>query len=157
MDNKRGNTVTVILKDGELKRGDLIATATAKGKVKILENFLGKMTSGLEPSAPAVILGFKNLPQVGEEFLSGKLTEEDLAKVKQLSVRKLGSSDTSSKESQTIRVILKADVAGSLEALHDLLRKVPVKENQTLDIISQSVGIPAKKLVMVSRPIVHRL
>lgn len=140
LDNKRGNTVTVILKDGRLKKGDLIATATAKGKVKILENFLGKPATELQPSSPAVILGFETLPQVGEEFVSGKLSEEDLAKVKKLVFRKLESSDTKNKEAQTIRVILKADVSGSLEALHDLLRKVPIKENQTLDIISQSVG-----------------
>lgn len=140
LDKQRGNTVTVILKDGKLKKGDLIATATAKGKIKILENFLGKQVVELLPSSPAVVLGFESLPQVGEEFLAGKLTEEDLAKVKQLTARKLSSSDTSSKESQTIRVILKADSAGSLEALHDLLRKVPIKENQTLDIVSQSVG-----------------
>jgi len=140
MDSKRGNSVTVILKDGKLKRGDSIATATAKGKIKILENFLGKSAEELEPSSPAVILGFETLPETGEEFLAGKLSEEDLAKVKKTAVRKLETSDTKNKESQTIRVILKADTAGSLEALYDLLKKIPIKENQTLDVISQSVG-----------------
>lgn len=140
LDNKRGNTVTLILKDGTLRRGDLIVTSSVKGKVKILENFLGKPATELLPSSPAVVLGFETLPEVGEEFLAGKLSETDLAKVKKSSIRKLESKDTQNKESQTIRVILKADVAGSLEALHDLLRKIPIKENQTLDIISQSVG-----------------
>lgn len=140
LDNKRGNTVTVILKDGGLKKGDLIATATAKGKVKILENFLGKPVTELQPSSPAVILGFESLPEIGEEFISGQLSEEDLKKVTKTASKKLGASDTSNKESQTIKVILKADVAGSLEALHDLLRKIPIKENQTLDVIGQSVG-----------------
>ena len=139
-DNKRGNTVTIILKDGALKKGDLIVTATAKGKIKILENFLGKPVNELLPSSPAIMLGFENLPQVGEEFTAGKLSEADLAQVKKLTGRKLETSDTSNKESQTVRVILKADVAGSLEALHDLLRRVSIKENQTLDIVSQSVG-----------------
>lgn len=140
LDKQRGHTVTVILKNGILRRGDLIATASAKGKIKILENFLGKPVLELLPSSPAVVLGFETLPEVGEEFLAGKLSEEDLAKVKKTAARKLEAKNTSSKESQTIRVILKADVAGSLEALHDLLRKIPIKENQTLDIISQSVG-----------------
>ncbi len=140
MDNRRGNTVTVILKDGKLKKGDLIVTASASGKAKILENFLGKQAAELLPSSPAVILGFEDLPQVGEEFTAGKLTEAELKKVTKIVSRKLESSNTKNKETQTTRVILKADVAGSLEALHDLLRKIPIKENQTLDIISQSVG-----------------
>lgn len=138
LDKKRGNTVTVILKDGMLKRGDSIATATAKGKVKILENFLGKAVSELSPSSPAVILGFESLPEVGEEFIAGKLSEEDLARVKKVAARRLETASTENK--QTIRAILKADVAGSLEALRDLLEKIPIKENQTLDIIGQSVG-----------------
>ena len=140
LDNKRGNTVTIILKDGKLRRGDLITTPTIKGKVKILENFLGKTVAELEPSSPAVILGFEDLPEVGEEFMAGDLSDEDLEKVKKVVHRKLEVSDSSASASQTIRVILKADVAGSLEALYDLLRKVPIKENQILDVISQSVG-----------------
>ena len=40
MDSRRGNSVSVILKDGKLKKGDMIVTTTAKGKIKILENFL---------------------------------------------------------------------------------------------------------------------
>lgn len=139
-DNKRGNTVTIILKDGKLKKGDLIVTPTVGGKVKILENFLGKQVAELLPSSPAVILGFEDLPQVGEEFTAGKLTEEELKKVTKIVSRKLESSDTKNKKTQTIKVILKADSSGSLEALHDLLKKIPIKENQTLDMISQSVG-----------------
>ena len=140
LDKQRGNTATLILKDGTLRKGDLIVTPTANGKVKVLENFLEKSVAELLPSSPAVVLGFENLPEVGEEFVAGKLSEEDLARVKKVISRKLGASDTTSKESQTIRVILKADVAGSLEAFHDLLRKILIKGNQTLDIISQSVG-----------------
>lgn len=138
LDKKRGNTVIVILKDGKLKRGDLIAAATAKGKVKILENFLGKTVNELFPSSPAIILGFESLPEVGEEFISGALSEEELAMAKKAVGRKLETASTENK--QAIRLILKADVAGSLEALRDLLKKIPIKENQTLDIIGQSVG-----------------
>ena len=140
LDKQRGNTITVILKDGVLRRSDLIITPSARGKIKILENFLGKPVNELLPSSPAVILGFEILPEIGEEFMAGQLSEKDLEGVKTASARKLEAKDTQNKESQTIRVILKADVAGSLEALHDLLRKIPIKENQTLDVISQSVG-----------------
>ena len=137
LDNKRGNTVTIILKNGVLRRGDLIATETAKGKVKILENFLGESVSELAPSSPAVIIGFESLPAVGEEFKSGKLSDKEMAAVK-----KSGKKFVALKvnDEQTVRVLLKADVSGSLEALHDLLKKIPLAGNQTLEIIAQSVG-----------------
>jgi len=138
LDNKRGMTVTVILKNGTLRKGEMIVTPTAKGKVKILENFLGKQVSELVPSSPAVIIGFEELPQVGEEFRSGKLSDADLAAVtKKASTRVTGSK---TKDDQTVRLILKADVSGSLEALNDLLRSIPITQNQRLEVISQSVG-----------------
>lgn len=137
MDSRRGATVTVILKDGLLGKGDLIVTPTAKGKVKILEDFLGKPAKELSPSSPAVILGFESLPQIGEEFRAGDLSEEELIKVMPLP-KKIEKREI--KEGQVVRLILKADVAGSLEALNDLLNKLPLKENQRLEIISESVG-----------------
>jgi translation initiation factor IF-2 len=138
LDNRRGNTVTVVLKDGEIAKGDLIATPSAKGKVKVLENFLGKQEKGLAPSSPAVVLGFESLPQVGEEFMAGDLSDEDLAKVKKFEAKKEQAPTAAQK--QVIRVILKADVAGSLEAFIDLLRRIKLPENQALEIINQSVG-----------------
>ncbi|MBU6142130.1 GTP-binding protein [Patescibacteria group bacterium] len=138
LDKRRGNTVTVILKNGTLRRGDMIMTPSAKGKVKILENFLGKAVDELLPSSPAVIMGFEELPAVGEEFKAGKLSEKELDEVvKKASTRVTGSG---AKDEQTVRVILKADTAGSLEALNDLLRKIPIAKNQRLEIISQTVG-----------------
>ncbi len=138
MDSRRGNTVTVILKNGTLRQGDLIMTPSAKGKVKILENFLGKQVKELLPSSPALIIGFEELPAVGEEFNAGKLSAEALAAVvKKASTRVTGSK---TKDEQTIRVILKADVAGSLEALNDLLKQIPIAKNQRMEIISQTVG-----------------
>ncbi|MDE2001411.1 MAG: GTP-binding protein, partial [Patescibacteria group bacterium] len=137
-DSKRGNTVTVILKDGTLRRGDMIATPSAKGKVKILENFLGESVAELKPSSPAVIMGFEELPAVGEAFAAGKLPQETLdAVVKKMSPRVTGSK---AKDDQTVRVILKADSAGSLEALNDLLLQIPIMKDQRLEVIGQSVG-----------------
>ena len=138
MDSRRGNTVTIILKNGTLSQGDLIVTPSVKGKVKILENFLGKQVKELLPSNPAVIIGFEELPAVGEEFKAGKLSEEELAAVVRKDSTRVTGSKT--KDEQTIRVILKADVAGSLEALNDLLKEIPIAKNQRMEIISQTVG-----------------
>src|SRR5262249_55720931 len=58
-DSRRGAEASVILTNGILKRGAPVYTPTASGKVKILENFLGKAVNELEPSSPALILGFE--------------------------------------------------------------------------------------------------
>ena len=73
-DNRRGIVVSVIVENGTLKLGENITTPTASGKIKSLKNFLGGDVDFLEPSAPALILGFDSLPQIGEEFLTGDIT-----------------------------------------------------------------------------------
>ena len=61
----RGLEATVIVREGTLKRGQDIATASAQGKVKILEDFLGAAAKEIPAGAPALIVGFEALPQIG--------------------------------------------------------------------------------------------
>ena len=70
-DPRRGIAVSVIIRNGTLHRGDKVRTPSAMGKVKILEDFSGKTAESLEPSAPAVVIGFEDLPLIGEEFFAG--------------------------------------------------------------------------------------
>ncbi len=140
-DKKRGLTVSVILKDGVLKTGDMIATATAKGKIKILENFLEDKVESLVPSSPAVIIGFESLPKVGEEFIAGDLSDEEVAKITAKNTcpearKRFCKLDGGC----TIKLLLKADVSGSLEALSELVHKIPKKDKYQLEIISEGVG-----------------
>lgn len=140
-DSKRGFTISVILKDGILRVGDSIATQTAKGKIKILENFLGEKVQELAPSSPAVIIGFDDLPKTGEEFLAGDLKDEDIKNIMAITTcpearKRFCKIDGAC----VVKIILKADVSGSLEALSDLIHKVPKKDKYQLEIISESVG-----------------
>ncbi len=138
-DTRKGIVVHMIMKDGELKIGESIVTPTAKGKIKVMENFLGGQIQTAIPSMPVMILGFEELPEVGEEFRSGKLSEAELELVQK--AKSLRSKSVAKKKGESIiRVILKADVAGSLEALNDLLRKIPFRSNERLEILDQSVG-----------------
>lgn len=132
-DPRRGMETSVIVRNGTLKRGDDIYTPTAKGKVKILENFLGKIVDKLEPSSPALIIGFEQLPAVGETFSTLLSAYAATAPV---SSRK---SEASKSEKPTLNLILKAGDSGSLEALSSVVGAMS-SEERPIEFIDQSVG-----------------
>ena len=131
IDSSRGITAAIIIKNGVLKIGDEIATQSAIGKIRILENFLGERVAQLEPSNPALILGFETLPQIGEEFMSGKI---ELAEIK-IKFREVRLPNIEAEGEKRINLILKADVSGSLEALSGIIKTFP-----NIKIINESVG-----------------
>lgn len=138
MDNRRGLTVAVIVKNGILKLGDDIVASGAVGKVKILENFLGEKVDEISPSGPALILGFESLPQIGDEFFSGKvdLAEFIVAPLEKTNDAFVPAVDENGENVETlVRLILKADVSGSLEALSEIIKTMP-----DIRIINEGIG-----------------
>ncbi len=137
---RRGIEATVILKDGILRRGLVIATANAKGKIKILEDFQGKPAKELVPSAPARVLGFESLPQVGEVFTAAA-DEKTLLEAMPVPQKQITTAeqkiDRHSSEEETL-VLAKAADAGSLEALTATLPHV--KEGGKIHFLSRGVG-----------------
>jgi len=137
MDSRSGPLATLVIKNGVLRQADEIATETTFGKVKILEDFKGTPISEATFSSPVVVGGFKDLPQVGEEFFSGHIELAAAADKAVNIIKKISRQDQTAKK--VISLILKVDAAGSLEAL-----EVLVKNFQTADwkfeIISAGVG-----------------
>lgn len=116
-DKFRGNVVTAIVKDGTLRNGDEIFTSTTRGKVKSLQNFLRENETELQPSSPALILGFEELPEIGEEFTTDAeaiLSAKSEAGASVPKPKKAG-------EDEELIIILKADTAGSLEAASQII------------------------------------
>ncbi len=148
-DPRRGIEVSVIIKDGALRRGDPIATPSASGKIKILENFLGKPADALEPSAPALVIGFESLPKVGELFgatvddVRGKSAAPDAAAATGSGLRPRGDRPILAKnphQPNALTLILKASDAGSLEALSSVLRGIDQAADRGLHVIEETVG-----------------
>jgi translation initiation factor IF-2 len=137
-DPKRGIEAAVIIKNGTLVRGDVVRTHTASGKVKILENFLGKTAANLTPSAPAIIIGFEKIPKVGEEFSAGELAEKAVSPVRGSVVAAV--NQISKSKPNTLNLILKAGDAGSLEALSVVLRGIDQKGGKEINIVEEGVG-----------------
>ncbi len=135
MDRRRGNEASVIVKNGVLRFGDEIRTPTAHGKVKILEDFLGKAAKSLEPSAPAVIVGFESLPQVGEKFAAGA----GAASLAAGAASDAAKQPAPERPDNCLNIILKAKDGGSLEALSQIIRSMTFA-GRPPHIVAESVG-----------------
>ena len=114
--DKRGPTVSVVLKDGCLLIGDEVVTETQKAKVRGLFDHRNNPVKSVGPGEPVLILGFSNLPLVGSK----------LKKLSQDSVLELEAKDkipeVKSDEGE-IAIVLKTQSAGSLEAIRANLPK----------------------------------
>ena len=159
----RGPTVTVIVRMGTLRLGDVFICGNYWGKVKQLINDLGKPVKEAGPSMPVRVLGISGLPNAGDELMV--MDSEKSARI--LSEERVASSrDTKLSGAQrttlenlfanlafdakpTLKIILKCDVQGSLEAVTGSLRDIPQKKI-TLDIIHSAVGPITESDVMLS-------
>lgn len=141
LDKQRGIMATGIIKDGTLKTGKNIATKSACGRVKLIEDFLGKKALKLEPSAPVIIMGFESLPNIGEEFTSGDIElvvfdKYAAAVVAPSTMQKSLIKETGNPE---LRLILKADVSGSLEAFAAIVKSID-QSTVNIRVMGESVG-----------------
>lgn len=139
MDRRRGLEAVLIVKDGTLRRGDDLTAGGVRGKAKILENFLGETAESLAPSSPALVIGFENLPAAGEFFVAGAgdaLAVSPGAALAQKQSASLAAQDAETEN--TVRVVLKATNSGSLEALAEVVRALPL--DAPIRIIDASVG-----------------
>ena len=140
-DHQRGATATFLIKDGILKRGDCIVYGGKFGVIKILEDFSGEPVEKAAFSSPVVIAGLSHLPNVGDEFHTCATRDEAEVIAKEKSVQ--GGEDVSGVVSQgsklTLQLILKADVAGSLEAMEESLLALSNSE-VAINVLKKDVG-----------------
>jgi len=137
-DSRRGVVIGLVLKSGVLKPAMQAATPTVSGKIRAIENFLGKPTKEISPSSPCVILGFEELPRIGEILVAGNnldAVQTAVASGNKNSEKEF-ESDVNSKNS--LRLILKAEEAASLEALVSVIRAT--ESPIPLQILSAGVG-----------------
>jgi len=136
LDEKRGPSAILIVEEGILKRGDFIATSTAFGKVKILENFKGKKIDKIFPGQVGIVVGFKEVPIIGDEFFVFDTLEKAQEYVKPPQKMLINKEV---KAQKILNVILKADVWGTKEAIEELLMRLN-SERVGLKIIKSDTG-----------------
>lgn len=141
MDSQKGAVATAIIEKGVLRKKDIVATETASGKIRFLENFLQKQVGNAAPGQAVVIFGFEKIPAIGEKFLvylNAELAEERTVFPKK--EVKIIKEELSEKEGQkTVGIILKGDYFGSLEAIREMLKNLP-QERIVLKILKSEVG-----------------
>ena len=141
MDSLKGPIATVIVENGILHIKDIIATDLALAKVKSLQDFNGKTIQKVEPSQPAVVLGFEKVPAVGEKFTTYKTIEEATAHLKsEIQKREVNTTVLEiGKDQKVLNIILKGDVFGSIEAIEGMLKSLP-QDQIVLRILKVEVG-----------------
>jgi len=139
---RRGPTCTAIMEKGILKPGDFIATESAFGKVKNLENFLGKQIDKAFPSDPIVIVGFESMPIVGENFKVFQNMDQAVAyvKPKKENISRLSFENQETENNKKyLNLVIKADAFGSLEAIEEVIKTLP-QETVGIKIVRAEMG-----------------
>ena len=132
-----GIVATLIIKSGILKIGDIFGTFSAIGKIKGIKNFQGEDVKEATPSMPVVIIGFDKIPGVGEVLKVFSTTEEAKQQVgeKENLFEKIKVED----EDSVLKLIIKADVQGSLEAIKEVLKTIP-QGKAVIQVLKAEVG-----------------
>ncbi|MFQ5697910.1 MAG: translation initiation factor IF-2 [Myxococcota bacterium] len=156
LDRGRGPVATVLVSEGTLEAGDAVVLGTAYGRVRSLLDHQGAPVKRAGPATPVQLIGLSEVPEAGDEVIVVANEREAKAVVaERIEARKratvvadvapaaaigedvFGSLDEP--DSWELRVVLKADVRGTLEAIRDSLRELSTERVQ-LDVIHAGVG-----------------
>ena len=152
LDKGYGPVANAIVKDGILKVGDYIVAGKVYGKVKALIDDKGKRINQAGPSTPVMIVGFEELPDPHSIIYVVESKEkaiEIVEKVRELEARELKKKrqikleeilkKMQEAEKKEVKLILKADTVGSLQALQNAIAKLRTNEID-IDIVHSAVG-----------------
>jgi translation initiation factor IF-2 len=166
LDPGRGPVVTILVQRGTLLVGDSLVAGPQWGRVRAMQDFTGARVQQAGPGMPVEVLGFEGVCEAGEHVRAvendrrarqlaqergNRLKTEALARRQ---ARKVSLEEVFSRaqagDIKELNIVLKADVAGSLEALQDEIAKVP-QEQVAINIIhSQTGGINESDVMLAS-------
>jgi translation initiation factor IF-2 len=153
LDRGRGPVATVLIQEGTLHQGDAFVSGTSYGRVRAMQDHLGQRLTEAGPSTPVEIFGLSSVPEPGTvftavaeeskarqvaEYRRSKQREGELAKSSRISLEDL-SQRLAAGEVKELKVVLKGDVQGSVEALSNQLERLSTGEVK-LEVIHASAG-----------------
>ncbi len=155
LDPGRGPVVSVLIQRGTLKISDALVAGAAWGRVRAMHDYRGERVQVARPGEPVEVLGFDGVPEAGEhvrvvenERLARQLAGDRAHRLKTEALArrqgvKVSLEDVFTRAQQGVAselaLIVKADVAGSLEAIEDEIAKLP-QDQVTVNVIHDGVG-----------------
>jgi len=140
LDRGRGPVATILIQDGTLNRGDVILAGGAHGKVRAMHDALGNQLESAGPSTPVVVIGLADVPSAGDpvHVLNDMKKAQEIADSRKTKVRRSLAPGTGARattledlakamaenEQAELKLIIKADVQGSVEAVSDSLTRL---------------------------------
>ena len=162
LDKGRGPVATVLVQNGTLKVGDIVIAGTSVGRVRAMTNDQGKNVKTARPGTPVEIIGLAEVPSAGDEFnavadekMARSLAEQRRAKIKEESNHAKSAANLDDLFAQIsdgvkkLDIIVKADVAGSVEAVKAALLKLSNDEVR-VSVIHTGVGAITEGDVMLA-------
>ena len=161
LDPGRGPVVTILIQRGTLHVYDAFVAGADWGRVRAMHDYLGNRVDAASPGEPVEVLGFNGVPEAGEivrvvdnerraRSLAGdratRLKTEALAR---RAGKKISLEDIFKRGLQELNLVLKADVAGSLEAIEDEIAKLP-QDEVSVNVIRRAVGAVTESDVMLA-------
>ena len=155
LDKGRGPVATVLVHRGTLRTGDSIVAGSAHGRVRAMITDSGETVDEAPPSMPVQVLGLTSVPGAGDNFLvvdddrmARQIADKREARQRAALLAKTTRRKTLDQlfeqlekgETQELKLILKGDSAGSVEALEDSLAKIEVDDEVSLRVIDRGVG-----------------
>ncbi|MDL2268558.1 translation initiation factor IF-2 [Desulfosarcina sp. OttesenSCG-928-A07] len=153
LDAGRGPVATVLVQDGTLRAGDSVVCGIHYGKIRVLQDDLGRTVESAGPSMPVEIIGLSGVPMAGDELVAladekdarqvsqhrmQKQRAKELAKNNRLSLEGLFEKMQKG-EVKDLNLIIRADVDGSIEALRDSLVKLS-NDEVSINVIHAATG-----------------
>jgi translation initiation factor IF-2 len=161
LDPGRGPVVTILIVRGTLEVGDALVAGAHWGRVRAMHDFLGNRVAAALPGEPVEVLGFDSVPEAGErvrvvehERRARQLAGERATRLKTESLarrsgKRISLEDILQSGVQELNLVLKSDVAGSLEAIEDEIAKLP-QDEVSVNVIRRAVGAVTESDVMLA-------
>jgi translation initiation factor IF-2 len=162
LDRGRGPVATVLIQNGTLHEGDAVVVGSHSGRIRALLDPAGRKVKEAGPSDPVELLGLSGVPSAGDVLVSvsderkarqiaGMRADRDKLKIKATTRITLEGlqKQIQSGEVKELRLILKADVQGSVEAVAEALERLSTEEVK-LKVIHSSVGAINESDVMLA-------
>jgi translation initiation factor IF-2 len=161
LDPGRGPVVTILIMRGTLEVGDALVAGAHWGRVRAMNDFTGTRVSQALPGEPVEVLGFNGVPEAGEyvhavehERRARELANERAIRLKtesqaRRSGKRVSLENIFGSDLKELNLVLKSDVAGSLEAIEDEIAKLP-QDEVSVNVIRRAVGAVTESDVMLA-------